>query len=551
MKMKKLLAAALAATMMFSSMVTSIVASAETPSTVVTIAPVAVGDEVYTADIVINFDPAVTGPHLLFDVDAEGATLTDIALKDDSLLNIYAEEGGENLADGRFIVEPKTPDKAVSAVGITATFKLTEAAAAGDEITVDVAVSDNCDWDENVLTIEAGSDTYTVEAPHECAPVTNFDATGHWTECECGITSEVEPHVFGDAAEAEDGKWYKSCECGYSEEVEAPVVEVTFDDVFPAKVSYDSKTFAAKYTFALTGKGESKVLNDFVVAEYGSRVQKIGMVMSIDGSIPTYESYYGKVLEYNVGTSSKFPAGTSSLTTGQQYFKMNIKQFSTDVKFVGFVTYIDGAGAEQFVYTSAISAKLIDYLTDTATEGTLESKLVQAYNDAQNGYSVSNTSYQMSTNDYSPVRLSYNLDSYEVAANFAFSAAAKNSVLCTEYVEENYGPIVEIGLLLDLQGGVATVDDNDGKLSYDISGSTKFQQTGSNLTTGSKYFNMNISQMGDTYSFTIYAGYTNAEGETSYIALDTMTINLMSILRTIEGNDAVTNIVEIYDMLNS
>lgn len=176
MKMKKLLAAALAATMLFSTMVTSVVASAEETPAIpvdVTIAEIAVGAETYTANFDITFDPAVAGPHLLFDVDATG-TLTNIAVENNDL-KIYTDEGGTNLSDGMFLVEPKGTDEAISAVNLTATFALGAAAVDGTVIDVDVVVSDSADWDENTLVFAVGSDTYTVEAPVEECDHANAD----------------------------------------------------------------------------------------------------------------------------------------------------------------------------------------------------------------------------------------------------------------------------------------------------------------------------------------------------------------------------------------
>lgn len=168
MKMKKLLAAALAATMMLSSMVTSMVASAETTNAVeVAIADIAVGATEFTANFDIDFDPAVDGPHLMFDVDAEGATLTDIKSNTDGI-TVEAKDGGANLAEGMFITEG-AGGKEFDDMSLTATFTLAEAAAEGDTITVNVAVTDNADWNENAIVIAAGTDSFTLEvAAPEC-----------------------------------------------------------------------------------------------------------------------------------------------------------------------------------------------------------------------------------------------------------------------------------------------------------------------------------------------------------------------------------------------
>ncbi len=221
MKMKKLLAAALAATMMLSSMVTSVVASAEeTPAipVAVTIEEIEVGATDYTANFDITFDPAVAGPHLLFDVDATG-TLTNIVVENEDL-KIYTDEGGTNLSDGMFLVEPKGTDKAVSAVNLTATFALEPAAKANDEIQVDVVVTDNADWDENTLVFAAGSATYTVEAPHECTAgevTPNNDGTHDIACAGCELLfADNEPCSYVDGV----------CSvCGYEEPVTGPTVD--------------------------------------------------------------------------------------------------------------------------------------------------------------------------------------------------------------------------------------------------------------------------------------------------------------------------------------
>ena len=57
---------------------------------------------------------------------------------------------------------------------------------------------------------------------------TEFDANGHWLECDCGYKSEVVPHTFSEWNTIPENNGEKDvvtrrCPCGYEESTDAPV----------------------------------------------------------------------------------------------------------------------------------------------------------------------------------------------------------------------------------------------------------------------------------------------------------------------------------------
>jgi hypothetical protein len=57
---------------------------------------------------------------------------------------------------------------------------------------------------------------------------TEFDANGHWLECECGYKSKVVSHALGEwptipVKDGEKDVLIRRCSCGYEERKDAPV----------------------------------------------------------------------------------------------------------------------------------------------------------------------------------------------------------------------------------------------------------------------------------------------------------------------------------------
>ena len=240
MKMKKLLASALAAAMVISSMVGTLVTSAaETVGTITAATVEKTVGETDTIDVAIDiaFPNGVVAPHNIITVALEGYTLTNVALGDVTYTStdlgvVEIDPDGSNYAAGKVLLEAPVDEMAptVTAIALTATFvdaDDVDTAAGTYEIVVNA--DDMTDVNESDIGITATNGSLVVKEAHVCDMQTKYDANGHWTECDCGVKTDVVPHVLGDAAEAEDGKWYQSCDCGYSVEVDAPVNEPVVD----------------------------------------------------------------------------------------------------------------------------------------------------------------------------------------------------------------------------------------------------------------------------------------------------------------------------------
>lgn len=89
--------------------------------------------------------------------------------------------------------------------------------------------------------------TVVVEEVHVCNMQVNKDETGHWTECTCGVKTDVVPHTFGEYTDNGDGTETATCECGWTDTRDIEVVEVAnatlnlyLDGALSEAIDYDS-----------------------------------------------------------------------------------------------------------------------------------------------------------------------------------------------------------------------------------------------------------------------------------------------------------------------
>ena len=219
-----------------------------------------------TVPVTITFDNKQTSPHGMFDISADDATLKSATLKSFDNDNadpdapdekvIYIDTKGVNAEKGRVIVEAATDDlkkPLTSKVEIDVVLKFDTALTAGQVI--DVVISNiaatnlsEASWDgmvdvDGTITVKAAEP----ECDHSNA-VTKYDATQHWTECDCGNVSEKVDHGFTSevavaATETSSGIMRYTCECGYS-----------YDDVIATTGSGNGGLFNITYTSSSTGE---------------------------------------------------------------------------------------------------------------------------------------------------------------------------------------------------------------------------------------------------------------------------------------------------------
>ena len=233
MKMKKLLASALAAAMVVSSMVGTLVTSAATNTGSIAVESLTIepGTATFDADITITFDAEIKSPHAILDIAAEGYTLTGVTSAD-TKLKIEANDGGENYAEGKVLIETDVSESvaptyaAGSSIVLNATFAEDDTVNAEGDYAITVTATEVTSFGENDLTLDAGAGKVTVKAPHVCDMQTKYDENGHWDECECGIKTDVVPHTLGDYDPNEDGttETAKCTGCDYTETRDSEVV---------------------------------------------------------------------------------------------------------------------------------------------------------------------------------------------------------------------------------------------------------------------------------------------------------------------------------------
>ena len=235
MKMKKLLAAAMAATMILSSMVTSFVASAATVGKItagdVTVCP---GKEsTVNVDVEINFDgEGVKAPHNIVSVAIAGYDLkevTDIATVKTGEGDVIIDEDGSNLAAGKILFEAPVDSKAPTVTKITFTAVFEEnGEAKGTEIVVNG--DDMTDVNEAEIGIDAKAGVLTIAHAYEASVTApTCTAQGFTTHtCACGDTY-IDTYVDPIAHSYVDGK---CTVCGaddpnYEPPVTGPVLDET------------------------------------------------------------------------------------------------------------------------------------------------------------------------------------------------------------------------------------------------------------------------------------------------------------------------------------
>lgn len=240
MKMKKLLASALAAAMVISSMVGTLVTSAaETVGTITagTVNAVVGETDTVAADINIAFPNGVVAPHNIITVALDGYNLSEVALgtvtyaegSAEGVVSIDAD--GSNLAAGKILLECPVDSKAptVTAIALTATFvDADETDTVAGTYAIVVSGDDMTDVNEADIAIDAINGSLVVAEPHVCsagAATSNNDGT-HDIAC-AGCDK-----LFADneACNYVDG----ACSvCGYAEPVTGPVLDenLQFRDV--------------------------------------------------------------------------------------------------------------------------------------------------------------------------------------------------------------------------------------------------------------------------------------------------------------------------------
>lgn len=168
MKMKKLLASALAAAMVVSSMIGTMVTSAATTAGAISVESVEIteGTTTFDADITVTFGAEIKSPHAIFDIAAEGYILESVTSAD---TNLTVEADGVNYAEGKVLVETAVDSKAPtyaagSTIVLTATFVEDDTANVAGEYAITVSAADVTAYGEDDLALTAGAGAVTVAA---------------------------------------------------------------------------------------------------------------------------------------------------------------------------------------------------------------------------------------------------------------------------------------------------------------------------------------------------------------------------------------------------
>ncbi len=231
---KKLLASAIAATMLISTFVSSLVVSAANVGTL-TIGTTEITQGTTEAEVTLtySYDPAVAAPHNLITIDSDfdltavelvsvnGTALKDFPVEDDLIMcpvNIAEGDLEANLAEGKILLGTNmSENNLVSEIVLAASF--TVPANAEAKTYAISATSDYADYDEapdDTVAIVDGS--IVVKAAHVCeagTAVSNDNGTHDIPCVGCDkLIANDEPCTYGD-----DG----ACTvCGYKEPVVGP-----------------------------------------------------------------------------------------------------------------------------------------------------------------------------------------------------------------------------------------------------------------------------------------------------------------------------------------
>lgn len=469
-------------------------------------------DTTFDVNVKISFNEVVTGPHNIITLTCEKFNLTDVELGDvvytytdsEAVPDIgtvqlpqgkvtIAEDGVKNVnwATGKVLIEAPVDGTAplVSEINLTATFTLKTDVdlVAGETLNIAVANDDMADASETKLSISSGASVVTV-------------------------------HGAG----------------------------TTLDDVFPITITPTVSTFTVNGSTGFTREGDtsSALCYNFVAENYGT-MQSVGLAMTIDGTVPTVESN-AACFETTLKAGSSFITG-ANYAKGISYTGMNVMQFDTDVKYVGFISYLDETTQSvQYLYTSPIIVNFADCLKEMADDE-LATKVLKMYNDVDAGIGLTGT-YAVSEK-FSSLTITYDVDAFSVNGSTSFVKADANSGEYSNYVAENYGTVGSIGVALSIDGTDPTVESNAAYFETTLKAGSSFL-TAANYAKGLSYTGMNITQLGTECKFAIFSQYTSTDGSTGYVYVDTISVKLIDILRGIEDNEAVTNIVEIYDAVN-
>lgn len=254
MKMKKLLASALAAAMVVSSMVGAMVTSAATLTGTIAAGSVevAAGATEVTVPVTIDFEGDVVSPHGMFTVSIAGAELTSAVLENAESYKVGETQNGniyslwidaDGVNNGTILVESLV-DANAPTISENIVVDCTFSVPAGVNAELDVVVSDvsatNYGEDDWNLTATDGKITVKVVHEHEYTEV-KYDENGHWTECACGESAtEAVPHVWVDGERVDStcttaGSLVQNCDCGATQTValdlaaHTPVVDAAVD----------------------------------------------------------------------------------------------------------------------------------------------------------------------------------------------------------------------------------------------------------------------------------------------------------------------------------
>lgn len=372
-----------------------------------------------------------------------------------------------------------------------------------------------------------------------------FDENYHWNVCTYGCSEKLNnaEHVFDNDADAD-------CICGFTREV-APEEIPSLSTVFPMYVEVIPGTFEYRTGIAFTQAGkESLNITNFITEYYGN-LEAIGFIQTIDGTDPTIDNGLSS-FNQEVGPTSKFRTQGVNLGKYINYYGMNFDQFSYTYKAVGYVRYTDANGETQYVYTDVLTcAPFVDAMTEQAESNALTAKILKAYNDYKGGaFDSIKADVATATNSFLPFSISYDLSNFEVRATIDFKAATAHNVTFINYVEENYGPLTGFGFAQSVDGSTPTTDSNLSSLEQAVSATSPMRTRGVNWNKYINYYGMNVNQLSTQYNVTFYAHYTDEAGVAQTVILENLGFKVIDVLRTIEGNEALTNLIEVYDAVS-
>ncbi len=313
MKMKKLLASALAAAMVVSSMVGTLVTSAaDTVGTITagTVNAVVGETDTITADINIAFPNGVVAPHNIITIALDGYTLSDVELGEVTYTSategkVEIDADGSNLAAGKVLLECPVDSKAptVTAIALTATFvDADETDTVAGTYAIVVSGDDMTDVNEADIAIDAVNGSLVVAEP-VIGPVENAELAKAAYSLRMKISN-----TFG----FQYGFFFNG-------------VNVEYDDI-ELEVS---KPEMNKSTYVLTGGTTTQVFTSADVAS---------------GSYPSYGLYYF------------------------EYTDIAMFEMSLDVTYTLY-TIVDGERAEYYTFPAkSLAAQATDYYTENFSD---------------------------------------------------------------------------------------------------------------------------------------------------------------------------------------